>query len=269
MGLLKRLFGGNDTPVQPIASQSRQSSTKTSTQQLHDAELLYRQALQLWTCSDGESRRKGLLMLVDVTERNPNHFGAHLKLAQLSFQLPSMPADSCVSFASTACRIDPSSVEAKRALSCAHFKKGQECNEAEDWNGAFDAYKHSLAAGASSENASVLFMLLSTTAEPERANRQQEFVEICRALMKDDPEDDNTRFTLGMTLLSLEQYDEAIQHLKEYARRKPGTADGHYALARIYSAIGNQDEAKLQRDALAKLDARRAAELDQLISGAS
>lgn len=228
----------------------------------------YLEAMQLLESKDGESKRQGILKLLEITETDPSHFEAHLALAKTFSHLPKM-RDQGVDFAKKALGLQPTNPAAQKALSFAHFMKGQDQYNNEDWQNAFDSYKQAIesapATADEDTDETVLVGLLSMTAT--KAGRQGDFVELCTELIRRNPEKNSRRYALAMTLLDLNRSGEALSVMNEFSKSDPNSLDSHYGHARVHIAAGNVAEANKEIAAVTLLDAEKANELRNLLQG--
>jgi tetratricopeptide (TPR) repeat protein len=71
-----------------------------------------------------------------------------------------------------------------------------------------------------------------------------------------DPYDDELRHNLVLTLLQLNEFEEALENLKLLVESQPGNAGHHARLAYCQWKLGNREEAKDNLDQAHRLDSR-------------
>ncbi len=73
-------------------------------------------------------------------------------------------------------------------------------------------------------------------------------------------------YELGRAYNGLKQYEPAIQALRKAIQEQPNYPEAHFGLGMILLAMGKREEAKQVSSVLAKIDQKRAEELDQEIA---
>lgn len=66
---------------------------------------------------------------------------------------------------------------------------------------------------------------------------------VCSEILKEQPDNEEILYLLGIVLTRLEEYDPAIRHIERSLRLNEGNADGYLALGAIYQKKGLPDEA--------------------------
>jgi tetratricopeptide (TPR) repeat protein len=66
---------------------------------------------------------------------------------------------------------------------------------------------------------------------------------VCSEILKEQPDNEQILYLLGIVLTQLEEYDPAIRHIERSLRLNEGNADGYLALGAIYQKKGLPDEA--------------------------
>lgn len=99
----------------------------------------------------------------------------------------------------------------------------------------------------------------------EQKRYEEALAELLEAL-RVEPDNVQALYELGRAYNGLKQYEPAIQALRKAIQEQPNYPEAHFGLGMILLAMGKREEAKQVSSVLAKIDQKRAEELDQEIA---
>ncbi len=139
-----------------------------------------------------------------------------------------------------AAALSPSSDNAFNAYSY----MGQSYVKLDDTDGAIKTYKEAIRAFSTSSDDTFYVALGDLYAKQD--NMTDEAIAVYEKAIAIDPNNAESRYSLGQSYLQKEEYDQAREQFKQVVRISPGSATGYYGLGQVARAEGDYSNAVAQ-----------------------